>query len=320
MSLPTSSAPGAPPPGAAPEPAWIGVSPPRLVDIARRVAAFPRLIAEHKDLVITSVQRELRGQFTGTLLGWAWPLVQPLFLFAVYYLIFTQVLGMKMHGLTPELEAAMGVYMFVGVAVWAAFGDSLARGTGVIVANGNLIKKLAFPSETLPLNLVLVNLITMLCALLAFFLVVAGSHVAGRPLWPWPDPLDLLWIPPLLLVQALFTYGLALFLSTLYVFLRDTQQIIGLVVTVWMFVTPVFWVPNKRVMDIADWVLPYVQWNPLYHLIYAWRVVVMNGQPDFVFPGSIAASVGIFALWALASFVLGYAFFTVSQRRFADEV
>jgi ABC-type polysaccharide/polyol phosphate export permease len=300
---------------------WIGASPPGLRDVVRRIARFPLLLAKHKDLVVTSVQRELRAQFTGTLLGWGWPLVQPLFMFAVYFVIFTQLLGMKFPELPEELKAAMGVYMFVGIAVWAGFGDSLTRGTTAIVANGNLIKKLSFPAESLPLNVVLVSMVTMLFALGAFELVVAGSHAVGYPLWPWPDPLDLLWIPVLLLLQALFTYGLALFLSTLYVFLRDTAQIMTVAITVWMFATPIFWVGDQRVMpDLAGWIVPYIPWNPMYHIVYAWRAVLMGGEPALLYEAPISDSVATFSVWAVASFVVGYAFFTLSQRRFADEV
>jgi ABC-type polysaccharide/polyol phosphate export permease len=307
--------------GAGPAGGWVTASPPKGVEIAQAIVRFPVLVARHKDLILTGVQRELRAQFTGTLLGWGWPLVQPLFMFAVYFVIFTQLLGMKFPELPEELKAAMGVYMFVGIAVWAGFGDSLTRGTTAIVANGNLIKKLSFPAESLPLNVVLVSMVTMLFALGAFELVVAGSHAVGYPLWPWPDPLDLLWIPVLLLLQALFTYGLALFLSTLYVFLRDTAQIMTVAITVWMFATPIFWVGDQRVMpDLAGWIVPYIPWNPMYHIVYAWRAVLMGGEPALLYEAPISDSVATFSVWAVASFVVGYAFFTLSQRRFADEV
>ena len=131
----------------------------------------------------------------------------------------------------------------------------------------------------------------------------------------------------LLLVQALFVYGLILFLSTLHVFLRDTAQIVAMATTVWMFLTPIFWVPEIMGESIAPH-LALIRANPTYHMIAAWRgalmgdVVVPLGD-GVVQPVSLAAvpmHVAVFALWALAAYALGYAFFVFSQRRFADEV
>ena len=124
----------------------------------------------------------------------------------------------------------------------------------------------------------------------------------------------------LVLLQGIFTYGLGLLLATLQVFVRDTAQVIGILLTVWMFVTPLFWAP-ALLDDIAPY-LPALKQNPMYHLVFAWRDVLMAGQPAQAFlpEDSITHSVGIFALWSLGAFVVGYVFFALSQRRFADEV
>ena len=132
---------------------WVTARPLRAVEILLRILRFPRLFVEHRDLISTSVKRELEARFKGTVLGWAWPLVQPLFLFTVYYFIFTELLQFKIPNLPEDKKAAMGVFMFVGITAWATIAETLTRGTNSIVENGNLIKKLAFPSEVLPLNL-----------------------------------------------------------------------------------------------------------------------------------------------------------------------
>ncbi len=309
---------------------WVTAAPPRAVEVMRRIVAFPYTLARHRDLVVTSVRRELQARFTGTVLGMAWPLVHPVFLFLVYYFIFTKLLNMRFPGLPDEQKAAMGVFMFVGVAVWAAFGDTLTRCCGVILENGNLIKKLVFPAEVLPLNIVVVNMITMLFAVGIFLAVIVLT-----PVWVAPDPLRLLWIVPLVLVQALFAYGLGLVLATMHVFLRDTLQVITIVVTVWMFTTPIFWSPELVIGFVdADTVkplegsdiepyLPWLRLNPLYHLVYAWRCVLMSEQPAVVFGtfgDSLPQSFAIVAAWALGAFVVGYSMFILAQRRFADEV
>jgi len=299
---------------------WVSARPTRAVEVLQRLVRLPALVIGHRDLVLTTLRRDLRARFQGTVLGWAWPVLQPLFLFAVYYFIFTQFLGQKMPAAVGH-EAALGVYMFCAMIAWGALAESLARGTGVIVDNGNLIKKLAFPSELLPLNVVLASLVMMLFGVAIFVLVTCCT-----PVWPAPGA-ALLWLPVIVLLQGLFMYGLVLFLSTLQVFLRDTAQVVAMVVTVWMFLTPVFWVP-ELVGESAERYRAVIQANPAYHLVSAWRGALMGDvqlplDGRVLHPVSLAdvpAHVGAFALWALASYVLGYAFFVNSQRRFADEV
>ncbi len=299
---------------------WVTARPARLVEVAQRLLRFPGLLREHVDLVTTSVRRELEIRFRGTVLGWIWPLVHPLFLFAVYYFIFTKLLAFKIPDLPPGQEAALGVYMFVGIMAWAAISESLTRGTGVIVDNGNLIKKLSFPCEILPLNVALVSLVTLLFALVVFVLATLVT-----PIWPAPG-VELLWVPLLLLLETVFVYGLVLLTSTLQVFLRDTLQLVGILTTVWMFATPLFWVPE--LLRGADPYLPLIHANPVHHLVAAWRGALMgelvvpgpSGPLRLIDPAAIPGHVAVFALWAVAAFVVGYALFVLSQRRFADEV
>jgi ABC-type polysaccharide/polyol phosphate export permease len=300
---------------------WITARPPRALEVLLRLALLPRLVARNVDLVRTTLRRDIAARFQGTLLGWAWPLLQPLLLFGVYYFIVTELLQQRMPALPEAQEAAMGVYMFCGMVAWAALGESLARGTTVIVDNGNLIKKLAFPSELLPLNVVLASLVMMLFGV-AMFLVATWV----TPVWPAPG-WSLLWIPAILVLQALFTYGLVLLLSTLQVFLRDTSQIVAMAVTVWMFLTPIFWVPELLGAKIERY-LALVRGNPAYHLVAAWRGALMGDVSiplgeRVLQPVSVAAvpgHLGHLALFALGSYVLGHGFFVLSQRRFADEV
>lgn len=306
--------------------AWISSSPPGFRHVLGRIAGFPRLLSRHRDLVTTAVKRELQARFTGTLLGWVWPLVYPAFMFAVYYFVFTKLLQLKMPDLPPGLEPAMGVFMFTGILIWTGVSEGFVRGTSSIVDNGNLIKKLAFPTELLPLNAVLVAHVTML------FGVVAFVAVTFSPVWPLPGR-DLLWVLAILPFQLLFTYGLSLFLATCHVFLRDTLQLVTLLATVWMFITPIFWVPSVKVMgpDFEPYLEP-LTYNPIYHLVYVWRCGLMNrekllaldpsgtGVFSEVFGPSPGESLLVFAAWSIGIFVVGFVVYGLSQRRFADEV
>lgn len=309
-------------PGTPGEHAWVTARPTRPGEILRRLVSFPVLVARHRDLVSTSLRRELAARFHGTLLSWAWPFVQPLLLFAVYYFIFTELLGVKIPNLPDEYKAAMGVYMFVGMVPWSVLGETMSAGTRVIVDNGNLIKKLAFPAELLPFNVVLASMTTMLCGIAMFVLAACVS-----PIWPAPG-WGLLWVPAIFAVQLLFVYGLVLFLSTLHVSLRDTIQVVTVWSTIWMFLTPVFWVPEIMGDGLKPY-LPMLEANPALHMVQAWRGALMGDVPvalptgEIVHPVSTAA-VGphlfTFALWAVGAYVVGYSTFVLSQRRFADEV
>jgi lipopolysaccharide transport system permease protein len=313
----TAEGPGA----AGAETPWTTAEPPGWRYVGRRFARLPATLIAHQDLIRSSVRRELEARFSGTVLGWAWPLVFPVFTFVVYYFIFAELLALKFgDDLPPEMRAAMGVYMFTGIVVWAGFSEGLVRATNVIVDNGNLIKKLAFPTEILPLNMVLVSLTTMLFGVGAFLLAVFVSPLfTAHGLWVLPGP-KLLWIPVLVVLQGLFTYGLGLLLATMQVFVRDTAQLVSLLMTVWMFLTPLFWAP-AIVPDVAPYI-DALRGNPLYHLVYAWRSVLMSDVPVQAFPAgdSFGHSLTVFGVWAVAAFLVGFLFFIFSQRRFADEV
>jgi lipopolysaccharide transport system permease protein len=300
---------------------WVSARPTRTREVLQRLVGLPFLVREHRDLVRTSLRRDLAARFQGTLLGWAWPVLQPMFMFGIYFFIFTEVLQQKFTNLPPHLKAAMGVYMFTAMVAWSALAESLGRGTSVIVDNGNLIKKLVFPTELLPLNTVLASLTMTLFGVGIFVLATIFT-----PVWPLPGA-TMLWIPAIVLVQGLFTYGLVLLFSTLQVFLRDTIQIVGLLTTVWMLLTPVFWVP-EIMGEAMERHMSWIGVNPAYHMVSAWRGALMG---DLVVPTAtrvmhpvVAADVplhlGVLALWGLGTYALGYTFFVFSQRRFADEV
>ena len=303
------------------EPGWVSARPTAWHEVAVRIVRLPWLVAEHRDLVRTTLRRDISARFQGTLFGWAWPVLQPLILFGIYFFIFTEILQQRLGEVPGEKKALLGVYMFCAMITWSALSESLARGTSVIVDNGNLIKKLVFPAELLPLNVVLASLTVMLFGVAIFVVVLVTT-----PVWHAPG-LPVLWVPLILVVQAFFLYGLVMFLATLQVFLRDTAQIVGMVTTLWMLMTPVFWVP-ELMGESWERYRGLLEANPAYHMVAAWRGALMGDvsvmaekrlmQP--VVAADIPAHLGSFALWALGIYAVGYAFFTFSQRRFADEV
>ncbi len=298
-----------------PTTSWVSAEVPSLLASVRRLAAWPGLIRRRWDLVAVSVRRDLQARFRGTLLGFAWVLAHPLLLFAVYAFIFTHLLGVRLAVGEGAPPGAMGVYMFTGTLCWSAFADAVQRSTSCVVDNRNLVRQVQFPSELLPLQVGLSSLVTLVAGVAAFVVFTALS-----PVWRAPGLALLLWAPVLLFLQLLLTTGLGLALSAIHVLWRDTLPLVGIALTVGMFATPIFWVPIPEVLPGIERWLPLVEANPLHHLVYAWREVLMGGEPGFVFAGDFAHSLQRVALWAVGIFAAGSIVFFRQQRQLADEV
>jgi len=184
---------------------------------------------------------------------------------------------------------------------WLAFSETAGRAPSVILEHRNFVKKLVFAVETLPVNLVISGLVTECFAVLlycAFLLALRHSL-----------PVTVLWLPLLLIPQVLFTAGVSWFLAGLGAFVRDLGQIIGFVLTIWFFMTPICY-PEKQMMARA----PQLTKNPMYVLVRGYRSIFLeNHAPDF-------GPLWKFSLLAVVVFVLGYAWFYKLRKSFADMI
>src|SRR5947208_6504156 len=171
-----------------------------------------RLI-RYRGLIASLVARELKARYRGSVLGFAWSLINPLLLLIIYSFVFTTIMPNETEGVKPY-----AVFMFCGILPWNWFATSLSDAAGSLIAGGNLIKKVLFPAEVLPLVSVLANMVHFflgLPILIAFLLIY--RH--------YPNPVSLLWFPVVVLVQLLFTWALALIVSALAVHFRDIRDI-----------------------------------------------------------------------------------------------
>lgn len=300
-----------PPPDLGP---WIDGRRPGPRELVAALARLPLTLARHRDLVASGVRRDLRARLTGTLFGRTWPLLEPLAYFCVYWFLFTRLLGFRMPDLPPHQAGAMGVWMFTGVLVWGAFADGLTRSVHAVEESAHLLTKLAFPAEVLPLQAVLASLVLLVPAVAVFELLCALT-----PVWSAPGP-ELLLAPLLLVLQGLFTLGLAWAVSAIQVFLKDTAHVLGIALTLAMLSTPVFWVPSPQVLPAIEPWLELVDLNPLHHLLLAWRAVLLGGEPAFLFADGPWRSIAILAAWSAGALALGHVVFHLGKRRFADEV
>jgi len=264
-----------------------------------------RELWHYRELIRNLIVRDLKVRYKSSVLGVAWSWLNPLLMMVVYTIFFTIFLR---RDAIPHYP----IFLLCGLLSWNFFNDSVIQATGSIVDNAHLIKKVYFPREVLPISTVLSNLINFLIALPIFFIL---ALISGTPLTWWA-----LFLPITILIQVAFTIGLTLFLTTLNVFFRDTQIILGVIMLAWFFLTPVFYpiqdVPQQATVlritfDAQLWLR---RLNPMASIIASYRDLLYHGAPtglDFLLRTAVTA---------LIVLVIGYLVFLRYSSRFGEEV
>lgn len=246
-------------------------------------------------------------------MGFFWSVIFPIINLFVYLFVFTVVLDARWDAAQPKEVTAL--LMLSGIIVWQAFAESTSRMTNTLVENQNLIQKVVFPSEVLPVYLVISSMINMLIGTaiavlgVVWFAFVNPLHVDPLVTRPPGLGISVVWLPVMWFMQSVFMLGVGYFLSALNLFVRDVYHLIGVALTVWMFMTPIFY-PAKKVVDVGmNWVLVA---NPMYWLVDSYRRILVYGA--WPGPEQLAA----FGIVALVVFTLGTTFFMRQKPRFPD--
>ena len=289
------------------------------------VFKFPALVLQHKTLVRNFFIRELFGRFRGSLLGVLWVLIHPFFLFITYYLVFGVLFSVR--GM-PGQAMWYPLYLFLGVVIWTLFAETTMRCTTIIVDNANLIKKVAFPAQLLPVHLGGVNLLVCAVGIVAFFTVAGIATYYGSYQLQWPG-LPILFLPLFAFLLLLFALGVGYALAAAHVFFRDTVQIFSIVITLWFFASPVIWHmktfasnPDPETSAFLQQILPFLEMNPLYPLLTGMRgsLGLQNAFAKVLTFEEVSWLFVNAAIPACASFVIGFTIFRSLQYRFADEI
>ena len=271
---------------------------------------YPGLIWRNRYMIQNFLRRELMGRFHGSFLGIWWILVQPLFQFAVYYFVFGVLFAQGRGASTGDPRYA--IYLFSGVILFHSLVEATSTSCSVVVANGNLVKKVAFPSELLVLPVVMSSLVIYLVGAVVCL-------AAGLLLGVLQPGLLLLAVPLVMSIQAVFSVGLGLLLANLDVFVRDTSQLWRILTMAWMFLTPVFWEPKNFLALFSpehDWVGHMIfNLNAAYPLLMAQRIAIGQHDPQL---GDFWTHVGAASVWAVVLLVLGYSSFVSRKHKFAD--
>jgi ABC-type polysaccharide/polyol phosphate export permease len=253
----------------------------------------------YRGLIQSLVARDLKARYRGSVLGFFWSFVNPLLLLLVYSFVFSTVMPNTTVGIQPY-----ALFMFCGILPWTWFTASLSEATNSLISGGNLIKKVLFPAEILPIVSVLANMVNFFLGLLILVPSLIYFHKLHLSF-------NLLWFPVTVLVQLVFTLALGLMLSALTVHFRDIRDLLFNILTLWFFATPIIysWQQDnvrkyKHLFDL----------NPFTHLAISYQ--------ETLFYGPVGHWKWLLALGAasVVLFLAGYWLFDRLRDSFAEAV
>jgi len=254
---------------------------------------------QHRDLIKQMARREVVGRYRGSVMGLAWSFFNPVLMLVVYTFVFSVVFKAR-WGVGDENQASFAIVLFVGMIVYGLFAEMANRAPGLILSNANYVKKVIFPLEILPVVGLMAALFHSLISLGVLFAAIL--LINGALSW------TAIFFPLIILPLLFATLGVAWFLASVGVFLRDVGQTIGIFTTVLMFLSPVFYPISALPEKYQIWLM----FNPLTFVIEQSRAVMVFGrQPDWSGLG-IYAVVSVFVAWS------GYWWFQKTRKGFAD--
>ena len=259
-----------------------------------------QIVWENRSLIRSLVRRDIHARYRGSAGDMLWAVLNPLLLMATYFFVFGIVLQSRFG--PDNSRTGFALYFLAGMLPWLAISEAIGRAPHVIVEHRNFVKKLVFPVEVLPVTQVITGVVTQFFAMAIFLValfVIRGSI-----------PGTIVWLPIVLVPQILFTLGLSWFLAALGVYLRDLGQVIGFLLTLWFFVTPICY-PEASLPPEAAGILSK---NPVFIMVRAYRAIFLEAFAP--------AWHAMWKLWVLAFMVFfaGHALFYKLRKSFADVI
>ena len=260
-------------------------------------------LKRHYPLILQLIKREVVGRYRGSLLGMLWSLINPILMLAIYTFVFSLVFNIRLDqqdGSIYDDKFAFALVLFVGLIIFNLFSECLSRAPGLILANVNYVKKIIFPLEILPW----VNLGSALFhASISFSVLLGFLLLIDHPIH-WTS----IYLPIIVLPLLFLIIGLSWFLASIGVFVRDIGQFIGLILTMLMFMSPIFYPASALPASVRD----YLFLNPLTFIIEQTRTVILYGQsPNWI---------GLAAYYVIALLIAwaGMVWFEKTRKGFAD--
>lgn len=253
----------------------------------------------YRHILRTFIIRELKGRYVGSVMGIFWSVIYPLILMVVYVVIFSVILKVKLGGRGGTEN--FGIFLFCGMLPWLHIQDVLPRSASSLIENAQLLKHIPFPPAIIPLSVVLSGFVYELIALILFvgIIIILGVSSPGFYFFG---------LIPILIIQVFFVTGLSFMISALNVFFRDVGPLVGALLPVWFFATPIVYPPDIIPLPLL-WV---IKLNPLYSLVNLYRDCLLERSwpslPDAIY----------FFLFSVMIYTVGYIFFKKVKNKLVD--
>jgi ABC-type polysaccharide/polyol phosphate export permease len=255
-------------------------------------------LVERRMLIYQLVRRDFEQRFVGSAVGWIWGLIHPLVLLASWVFVFQFCLHIPLP--PNEVTQNYSLFLFCGFLPWLLFQETVTRSASALLEHGNLIKRTVFPAEIVPVSIFLSSLLNHLLAL-ALAIAIIGIVVGHFSMW-------MLSLPIYMLLIGLFSVGIGWIVSSLQVYLRDTAQVVSVILTFWYWITPIM-IDEQRFPKQARFLL---RLNPLAFLVRAYRDRLLS----YRFPS--VHDLLVVTAYSITVFIVGGLFFRHLKRGFAD--
>mgnify|MGYP005798765143 FL=1 len=249
---------------------------------------------EYRELLKSSIKKDVGGKYKNSVLGVLWSFLYPLLQIAVYAIVFPLIMRSNMENYT--------VFVCCGLIPWNFFSTAISRSSFTMIENGNILKKVYFPREILPISVVTSEAVNFVISTIIILAFVLGTGMGLT----W----YVVFYPVILLIQYILLTGISLFVSSITVYFRDLQHFIGIALQLLFYATPIVYATNI-IPESYQWIL---RLNPMTFIIDGYRsIFYYQQQPDFI-------SLGITLLVSLILCIVGYLLFSKLQKRFAEEL
>lgn len=263
------------------------------------LAELATALGRHRVLIFRLATREFTQRFRGSMLGATWAVLMPLFTASVYTIVFSKVFQARWPG-SSDGPFDFAIIYLTGMVVHTIFAESVARAPALVLGNASYVTKVVFPLEVLPVVTVITALVN---AVIGIAIVLIGNLVLNGKIF-----FTVLMLPVVIIPYLLFVVGLVFFFAAAGVYLRDLSQLVSLLITVTLFLTPIFFPLEAAPEPIRRIILL----NPLTFVVQQARDVTIFGRwPDF-------AGLAVYSVAALAALTCGFWFFQRLRNGFAD--
>lgn len=247
----------------------------------------------YREMIFSLVRRDLKGRYKGSVLGFLWTFLNPLLQLAVYTLVFSIIMKSNIEDYY--------LYLFVALVPWIFFSTSVTGGASSVWSQQDMVKKIYFPREVLPIEFVTSQFVNMLLSLIV---VVAVLLVSGKGI----NLVAFLGLPVIMIVEYMLALGIALIVSAMSVYLRDLEYLLGIIMMVWQYMTPVMY----SIEMVPEKLMPLFMMNPMTPVIMAYRDILYYKEFPQLSTLLHATVLGVGLL------VIGFIVFNKLQKRFAE--